>query len=216
MSYQFSIGCRLIKPGDYAKKYPKYEEDMDIQIEMPINYAAAVVTGGAAGCSYLNYVEIILDYYTEIIFDYTKRKFAKAFMYFDAYHYCLLLENNIIEYEPDGIKKRLKVGKISDFIWNFNGTTNTSFKELEQILKDPGEDWSGEVYKPKKHNCQHFVNFCLEKIGVKERIITKYTYQEQRKKHNEEKEKEMKEEKESEKEKEKTTKKNKNADCLIF
>ena len=136
-------------------------------------------------------------------------------MYFDAYHYCLLLENNIIEYEPDGIKKRLKVGKISDFIWNFNGTTNTSFKELEQILKDTDEDWSGEAYKPKKHNCQHFVNFCLEKIGVKERIITKYTYQEQRKKHNEEKEKEMKEEKESEKEKEKSTKKNKNDGCLI-
>ena len=82
-------------------------------------------------------------------------------------------------------------------------------------MKDTDEDWSGEAYKPKKHNYQHFVNFCLEKIGVKERIITKYTYQEQRKKHNEEKEKEMKEEKESEKEKEKSTKKNKNNGCLI-
>ena len=209
MSYEFSIGCRLIKPGVYAKKYPEYEEDMDIQIEMPINYcAAAVITGGIGGC-------LILDYIDKI-FDYTKRQFAKAFMYFDAYHYCLLLENNIIEYDQNGIKKSLKVGKISDFIWNFSGKTNTSFKELEKILEDTGEDWSGKAYKPKKHNCQHFVNFCLEKIGVKERIITKYTYQQQRKKHNEEKEKEMKQEKESEKEKEKTTKKNKNADCLIF
>ena len=209
MSYEFSIGCRLIKPGDYAKKYPKYEEDMDIQIEMPINYGAtALLMGGIGGC-------LVLDYIDKI-FDYTKRQFAKAFMYFDAYHYCLLLENNIIEYDQNGIKKSLKVGKISDFIWNFNGKTNTSFKELEKILEDTGEDWSGKAYKPKKHNCQHFVNFCLEKIGVKERIITKYTYQQQRKKHNEEKEKEMKEEKESEKEKEKTTKKNKNDDCLIF
>ena len=83
MSYQFSIGCRLIKPGDYAKKYPKYEEDMDIQIEMPINYAAAVVTGGAAGCSYLNYVEIILDYYTEIILIIQRENLQK--------HLCILM-----------------------------------------------------------------------------------------------------------------------------
>ena len=196
MNYDFSIGCRLIKPGYYLQDYPEYEEDVDMQFEVPITCViSAGIGAGVVGSAILNQV---------------KRKVSNAFMYFDAYHYCLLLENNIIEYSNSGINKRLNVGKIEEFIWNFDGKTNTSFQDLELIIDKVKEDWSAKKYKARRHNCQHFVNYCLEKIGVNEKVITKYTYKEQRKKHN--KEKKIKEEEEEKI----VCKKKKNDDCLII
>ena len=139
-----------------------------------------------------------------------KRTVARTFMYIDAYHYCLLLENNIIEYSNSGLNKRLNVGKIEEFIWNFDGKTNISFKDLEEIIEKDKEDWTDKKYNKTEHNCQHFVNYCLEKIGVEEKVITKYTYKEQRKKHNEEKESKKKEEEIM------VDKKKENDDCLII
>ena len=201
MSYDYSIGCRLIKPGFYIQDYPEYEEDIDMQFEAPINIAAI-----GAPLAYAGIGQTILNEIVRRV----KRKVAKGFMYFDAYHYCLLLENNIIEYSNSGLNKRLNVGKIDEFIWNFDGKTNTSFKDLEKIIEKDNENWTDKKYKPKEHNCQHFVNYCLEKIGVNEKVITKYTYKEQRKKHN--KEKKIKEEEEEKI----VCKKKKNDDCLII
>ena len=160
MSYDYSIGCRLIKPGYYFQDYREYKDDIDMQFEVPVLDLCSIEA---------------------TMFDDVKRKVANAFMFYDAYHYCLLLENNIIEYSNSGLNKRLNVGKIEEFIWKFDGKTNTSFRDLEQIIDKVKDDWTDKTYKATKHNCQHFVNFCLEKIGVKEKVITKYTYKKQRK-----------------------------------
>ena len=54
---------------------------------------------------------------------------------FDLKHYCILLDDDIFEYGPDGYKRRRCVGQHSEFDWNekdISGTTNVSPNELEE------------------------------------------------------------------------------------
>ena len=42
MSYDFAIGCRLIKPIHFLRNYPEYEENTDMQFEIPVTFVLAL------------------------------------------------------------------------------------------------------------------------------------------------------------------------------
>ena len=112
---------------------------------------------------------------------------------FDLKHYCILLDDDIFEYGPDGYKRRRCVGQHSEFDWyekDISGTTNVSPNELEEKIKscyqkysdfDLDVDgvehyyykgWTAKEYDGSAHNCQHFVQFCLHCIGSSQSIDT--------------------------------------------
>ena len=107
----------------------------------------------------------------------------------DMVHMCLLLDNDIFEYDREGYHRRINQGKISEFDWNsigIDGWCNISPSKLQEIIEDfnrnertytylgndfpgdvceYGEGWKSKNYKFGIHCCQHFVQFCLDKIG---------------------------------------------------
>ena len=91
-------------------------------------------------------------------------------------HACILIGTDLFEYNLTGYSRHEGVGQDSEFEWEklgskVNGTTYVTPDELENAIKNdetwgPRSPWGLCHYHPTKHNCHHFVMFCLEQIGA--------------------------------------------------
>lgn len=84
-------------------------------------------------------------------------------------HACLLLNEDIFEYGPQGYERHKNVGRDPSFDWFelgniLNGTTRITPDQLERAILNDGS-WIPERYVALTHNCHNFVGFCLDRIG---------------------------------------------------
>lgn len=82
-------------------------------------------------------------------------------------HRAFLIGTDLFEYDQSGWKRRRNVGRENGYNWNklggkFNGTTYVSPDDLERAIMNSAS-WGQGTYKI-WHNCQHFVDFCLEAV----------------------------------------------------
>ena len=86
-----------------------------------------------------------------------------------AKHACFLIDRDLFEYDSNGYKRHVDVGRDNDYDWDsignaLNGTTYVSPDRLKTAI-DNSKDWTGEDYDVLSHNCHDFVRFCLLKVG---------------------------------------------------
>ena len=84
---------------------------------------------------------------------------------FNMMHYALKLGSYIFEYSKEGVS--ITSDYTDRFNWdevNISGETYTSPKDLEFEIERFG-NWKGKDYDFSSHNCQDFVNFCLERLN---------------------------------------------------
>ena len=94
-----------------------------------------------------------------------------------AKHACFLIDRDLFEYDKNGYKRHVDVGRDNDYDWDsignaLNGTTYVSPDKLEKAIRKSGI-WTGEKYKFGSHNCQDFVRFCLLEVGCPESMANK-------------------------------------------
>ena len=91
-------------------------------------------------------------------------------------HHCLLLDNDIFEYGERGYARHRNKGKDPNYTWGripirymqmkipiCVDMTDVSPDELDEIIEKSGE-WTSDKYNFLIHNCQNFVNWCIDKI----------------------------------------------------
>ena len=125
-------------------------------------------------------------------------RYERNFDQKDQVHMCLLLDNDIFEYDQEGYHRRIGIGKTSEFNWDsigISGWSNISPDELQKKIEDLnrnertytyvgsdfpgdlceyGEGWKAKNYKLGIHCCQHFVQFCLNQIGNGDKLDSKW------------------------------------------
>lgn len=97
------------------------------------------------------------------------QKVAQLFFHEKPYHISFMLGKTLFEYGAStsgGIEKSSGVtvdenSSDSRLVWDdrFVGSTTVTCAELEKRIVENGT-WNDSAYRPKTHNCCHFVDFC--------------------------------------------------------
>ena len=89
-------------------------------------------------------------------------------------HHCLLYNDEIFEFLQSGYHRTKKKDcrDFDEYEWfsDIQGTSNISPDNLDKYIRN----FFKLEYNLHSNNCQHFVNFCLEKLDPNAKIIEKH------------------------------------------